>query len=217
MSVDQPWTWISTAVCAAGLLALLVAEARGSSLGKWLSKPLASLGFLSIGFSRLDHGDPVPTTMLVGLTLCLVGDVLLIPKDKRAFLAGIGAFMAGHLAYVLTFAARGVDADTLFAAALVVLALAGAVVGWLLPRMAASASKMRAPVLAYILVISAMLSMAVATWAWRRADALLAGAALFFLSDLLVARNRFVAPGFVNRLIGLPLYYTAQCLLAWTV
>jgi len=41
-----------------------------------------------------------------------------------------------------------------------------------------------------------------------------AGAVLFWLSDLAVARDRFVRPGFVNPLVGLPLYYAAQLLLA---
>lgn len=44
-----------------------------------------------------------------------------------------------------------------------------------------------------------------------------AGAALFYLSDLAVARHRFVAPGPENKLIGLPLYYAAQLILASTV
>jgi uncharacterized membrane protein YhhN len=43
------------------------------------------------------------------------------------------------------------------------------------------------------------------------------GAALFFASDLLVARDRFVRPGLANRLVGLPLYYAAQVLLALAV
>jgi uncharacterized membrane protein YhhN len=46
---------------------------------------------------------------------------------------------------------------------------------------------------------------------------ILIGALAFFLSDLSVARNRFVAPGFVNRLWGLPLYYAAQLLLASSI
>ena len=40
------------------------------------------------------------------------------------------------------------------------------------------------------------------------------GATAFFLSDIAVARNRFVAPGFTNRAWGLPLYYVGQVLLA---
>ena len=46
---------------------------------------------------------------------------------------------------------------------------------------------------------------------------LLLGAVLFLLSDLSVARDRFVAPGFVNRLWGLPFYYGGQVLLAASV
>jgi uncharacterized membrane protein YhhN len=40
---------------------------------------------------------------------------------------------------------------------------------------------------------------------------------LFVLSDLAVARNRFVERVFINRAVGLPLYFTAQLLLAASV
>ena len=45
----------------------------------------------------------------------------------------------------------------------------------------------------------------------------LAGAIAFYLSDLTVARDRFVTRGFENRIVGLPLYYTGQVLLALSV
>ena len=38
----------------------------------------------------------------------------------------------------------------------------------------------------------------------------------FYLSDLAVARDRFVSPGFANALWGLPLYYVAQLLFAYS-
>ena len=44
-----------------------------------------------------------------------------------------------------------------------------------------------------------------------------AGALAFVASDLFVARDRFVSPAFANRLLGLPLYYAAQMLLAATI
>jgi hypothetical protein len=40
---------------------------------------------------------------------------------------------------------------------------------------------------------------------------------LFYLSDLAVARQRFVHASFVNRAFGLPLYYAAQILIGLTV
>jgi uncharacterized membrane protein YhhN len=68
-------------------------------------------------------------------------------------------------------------------------------------------------VLAYITVITAMVALAAGS-VWLRASwTLAAGAVGFYLSDLSVARDRFVAPAFVNRAWGLPLYYAAQLLL----
>ena len=43
------------------------------------------------------------------------------------------------------------------------------------------------------------------------------GAASFYISDLFVARDRFLETGFSYRLIGLPLYYGGQFLLAFSI
>jgi hypothetical protein len=43
------------------------------------------------------------------------------------------------------------------------------------------------------------------------------GAASFYISDLFVARDRFLKMEFKNRLLGLPLYYFGQFLLAFSV
>jgi hypothetical protein len=46
---------------------------------------------------------------------------------------------------------------------------------------------------------------------------ILAGAVSFYISDLFVARDRFLKDAFFNRLVGLPLYYLGQFLLAFSV
>ena len=46
---------------------------------------------------------------------------------------------------------------------------------------------------------------------------MLTGALAFAISDLAVARERFVTPSFVNGAWGLPLYFAAQLTLAGTV
>ena len=43
------------------------------------------------------------------------------------------------------------------------------------------------------------------------------GALLFTASDIAVVRDRFVSKGFSNRLWGLPLYYAAQLIIAWSI
>jgi len=62
-----------------------------------------------------------------------------------------------------------------------------------------------------------MMAMAVATYAAHGSLVLMLGGLLFVLSDLAVARDRFVAPGFINRAWGLPTYFAAQLLLAASV
>lgn len=208
---------LATALCLAALVALLVAEKRGSALGKWLTKPVASLGFLAVAGLRQGDGALGDPLLLAGLTLCLLGDVLLIPKDRRAFLGGIGTFLAGHVVYAFVFARRGLSAEALWLAGPPLLAIALAVLRWLRASLEGEHRRFRGPVLAYVTVISAMVWLALGTWAQARADGLLPGALLFYVSDLFVARNRFVSPGFVNRLVGLPMYYAGQLLLAWTV
>lgn len=196
------------------LVLLLVAEQRGSALGKWLTKPVASLGFVWLGLQQGALHSGWGTTVLVGLCLCLVGDVLLIPKDKRAFLAGLIAFLGGHLAYAVAFVQRGVDLPAVGLAALGLTVAAAPVLRWLWPHLP---TRMRAPVVAYVVGISAMVATAIGTGAAAAHNGLVLGALLFYVSDLCVARNRFVAPGFANRLVGLPLYYAGNLLIALAV
>jgi len=100
----------------------------------------------------------------------------------------------------------------------VILPLAGigiAILGWLWPRIRGA---MRVAVPAYLLTVTGMLAAALLavlpSWSpWTLGT----GAALFFLSDALVARQRFVHPSPWNRVVGLPLYYGAQWLLVFTI
>jgi uncharacterized membrane protein YhhN len=81
---------------------------------------------------------------------------------------------------------------------------------------------MLAPVVVYILVITVMASGAWAVFDrsaspfWGRTFVFV-GAFLFYVSDVFVARNQYIKREFLNRLIGLPLYYAGQFLLAFSV
>src|SRR5207253_7635336 len=126
-------------------------------------------------------------------------------------LPGLGAFLVGHLLFAAAFVARGVSPPVAAVAAAAAAVAAVPVARWLLPHVKGG---MRAPVLAYMTAISAMVSLAAGSFAFRPAPLLLGGALAFYFSDLSVARDRFVQPGFVNRLWGIPLYYGAQLLFA---
>lgn len=157
--------------------------------------------------------------VLAGLVLGLAGDVLLALRGDKAFLAGLVSFLLGHVAYVAAFAMISPGAGWFTLAQPVVLVVSGAVFWWLRPHVGAD---MRLPVLAYVAVISAMVMGAWAVFTNlmlpdKARWAILLGSVAFYVSDVFVARDRFVRPGWINRLLGLPLYYTGQFLLALSV
>ena len=196
------------------VLALLLAERRQSRLLRWVTKPLASAGFLvaAVGAGALDGRYGM--TVLVALALCWLGDLLLIPESMVTFQLGLASFLAGHVCFAVAFVREGVDWRWAAGAAVVVCALAIVVGRWLLPHVE---RKMRPPVLAYIVVISCMVALAVGTVVAHGRPLILIAAITFFCSDLAVARDTFVKKEFVNRLWGLPVYYGACLLFAWSI
>lgn len=217
---------LATAVCALGCAVLLVAEVRGLARLRIASKLCASAAFVALGGIALDRGfDPAREAyaawIMGGLVLGAIGDAALLGRGKRAFLAGLGAFLLGHLAYVAGAAAL-VPITTwptrAGAIALVPVVAGGGALALLWPHL----GRLRRPVIAYVLAIVAMVVGAIAV---TRAHALhdpqrlrlLAGASLFFVSDLAVARDRFVAHALSNKLWGLPTYYAGQLLIAWSL
>lgn len=194
--------------------ALLVAEWRGSRLGIWIAKPLASTGFLGAALAAGALDTRYGLLILAGLVLSWLGDVFLIPKEDWAFRAGLGAFLLGHVAYLAGFLTLGPSLWVVVAAGAALALPVAAVLRWLGPHVPV---RLRAPVHAYVAVITAML-MGAAGAAFATGNlVLLAGAGAFYVSDLAVARQQFVEKTLRNKLWGLPLYYGGQLLLAWTV
>lgn len=208
-------SWIPVVVCAVAVSGLLMAERAGSRKGIWLFKPLAASAYVWLALSLGALRTPYGRWLLLGLVFCWWGDVLLIPKQsKRWFRAGILAFLAGHVTYVVAFLCRPGGWMGLGTGIVLAAALAWVVGSWLGPQLP---SGFRRLVAIYIAVICCML--VAAFWAadgsgvWRLA----LGASLFALSDISVARDRFVTKAFLNRAWGLPLYFAAQLILASTV
>lgn len=203
-----------TLVTLLALIGLLYAEHGDRSLLKWLFKPLASTGFLAVALAAGALDSRYGLGVLVALGLSWLGDVLLISPRKAPFLAGILSFLCGHMAYCVAFYGAGQSGTAAGGAALALLVPAVLVGRWLLPKVDAD---MQRPVVAYIGVITVMVALAVGTVVAGNSAWIAAGALAFYLSDISVAIDRFVRPAFVNRLWGLPLYYGAQLMLAWSV
>lgn len=207
-------------VTLAAVAALLVAEYARFRPGIWIAKPLASTGFVAVALAAgALEGDGgagrYGCWILAALVLSWWGDVFLIPRNRRRlFRAGILSFLLGHVAFAVAFASRGFDILAAGATAILLIAPVVFVLRWLRPHVSPD---MALPVYAYVVVISAMLISAAASVASAGQPTILLGALMFYGSDLAVARDRFVAPGFVNGAWGLPLYYAGQLVLAGTV
>ncbi len=172
----------------------------------FVAKPLASAGFVLIALSEGAVDSAYGRIILAGLVLGALGDVALM--FDRWFLAGLVLFAAGHVAYIFAFLTNG--SVTLASVAIgAALGLGSAL--WLLPRVD---SVMRVPVAVYIVVISVMVSVGIGP---DQPTFVRIGAPLFALSDLLVARERFIVSDARNRTWGLPMYYAAQVLIALSI
>lgn len=197
-------------LCAVGLAVCLLGEWRGRIVERGVGKLVASLAFVGAGVDAgLPEGVVGGAWLLAALVLSFVGDMVLLSNVRRWLLAGMIAFLLAHLAFIGFFLALGVAGGGVAAG----LAGMGALLVWVWPRLAPHTGSLKVPVALYMLAISGM----VAAAAGATADApgrrgLLAAAVLFALSDLFVARQRFVQAEPRNRFIGLPLYYAAQLL-----
>jgi uncharacterized membrane protein YhhN len=206
--------WAATALCACFVLMHLGAERQGQRLLAALSKIVASAAFLAVAWTLGAGRSTYGVTVLIALGLCAVGDALLLSRDDRAFLGGLVSFLGGHIALAVAFSSLGSARGWLPGALLCLAASTGAVLSWLLPHVE---RPMKAPVLAYCAAISVMVALAFGAFGAGARWTVPLGAGLFYLSDLAVARDRFVKPGFVNRAWGLPAYYASALLLAWSV
>jgi uncharacterized membrane protein YhhN len=203
---------------AAGLLAgLLYFEKQELFAPRLAVKSILSSLFISAAVVQSHPILPFYRLLLIGMIFCLAGDVLLALPGEKMFLYGLVCFLLGHLFYAgAFFHTAGFNRWTVFGLA-ICLSAGGGVFLWLRSHLGA----MKIPVISYILVISVMVAGAgslMAAGELKLSGRWLAfvGALNFYLSDVFVAHQRFLKTEFLNRLIGLPLYYSGQFLLAFS-
>lgn len=196
------------------IIALVWSDEREYRPGRYLFKPLAAVAFmwlaLALGASNSSYG----TWLLAGLALCLLGDLLLMPDNEHCFLAGLVAFLCGHLLYAVAFLQLPIKLLGLGLVVLPALALVLLAYRWLMPHVD---SNMKLPVALYILVITGMLLCSALTMGQPPALLIMTGAWGFAVSDLAVAQRQFISNAGHPRLWGTPLYFISQMLLAGSV
>jgi uncharacterized membrane protein YhhN len=208
---------IPVPIVAVTVVLLVRAEFRNALSSRYLLKPLSTL--LIIVVALLALSSPAANTaftlwVTAGLLLSLGGDVALMFESSRWFIAGLVFFLMAHIVYAIGFTLfNGFHSQDLISAA-ALLAAAVVVFAYLRPGL----GNMQVPVILYILVICFMVNRAISTFfgttfTGTQAWLLSVGAILFWLSDLVLAVNRFRHPFPANRL-SLFLYFGGQLLIA---
>jgi uncharacterized membrane protein YhhN len=181
--------WALLGVAAAVAAGDWFAVSRGSKGLEYVCKPAAVAALIGVALALTPAHADRRAWFVVALALSLVGDVFLMLR-RDFFVAGLGAFLLAHVAYVVGLRLHGGSWAALAWAAVVVGAAAVAVGRPVVGAVRRRQPDMVVPVSVYMAVISAMVASALATGVVLAA----LGAVLFELSDSLIAWNRFVRP-----------------------
>lgn len=178
---------------------------------EYLLKPL-TLVLLIAAAASADLGAAGPW-VVAALVFGLLGDIALLLADEateRPFLIGVGAFLVGHILYVVGFLRHGVRGIDLLAGLLIAAGLAGLTLAPVLRGAARAGGQQFATLVAvYAGLLALMTVFAVGTAAISTAI----GGVLFLVSDTMLARQRFVAPLARGPLIVIATYHLAQFLI----
>lgn len=223
-SSTRAWCWASNPAayfCAVTVTLLIVAAVL--AVGDWIAvqqrlfrieyvlKP-ATLAALVVTAAIADLGTPKPW-VVAALVFGLLGDIGLMLSDGQPdppFLAGLGAFLIGHVWYIVAFLHAGVQGLEIVSGLLIVTGIAGLALPSVLRGARRSAGRGFALIVAcYASVLAAMTVLGAGTGVVTVA----VGAVLFLISDTLIARERFVAPVLNGPLLIIVTYHLAQFLI----
>jgi len=177
-----------------------------------IAKMLASTAVIGLLTLTVDGWTSYAVLVALALAASWVGDLALSFDGRRAFVIGLVAFAGAHAAYIAAFTSRGsLDGRWMALSGAVMIAVGLVVLRWLAPHRPA---ELALPLAVYVVVIGVMVTTAFGTLGVDADPRIPIGAAVFAGSDILVARQQFVRPALMNRLVGLPAYFVAQILLA---
>jgi uncharacterized membrane protein YhhN len=179
-----------------------------------IAKLIASTAFVVAAAAAGARQSRYGRLVFAGLLLSWFGDAFLIGTAQRWFLLGLVSFLCAHVAYVTAFITLGVERRWTLSSAAVIVFIAALVLAWLAPYLPVG---LVWPVRIYTAVISLMVITAFGTLGAGASPLIVAGAVLFYISDLSVAAMRFTEPLFATYIFGLPLYYAGQLCLALSV
>jgi uncharacterized membrane protein YhhN len=192
----------------------LYALGKGSTFLFGFTKPIATLSLLLV--SGIPMHDRFGALIVVGLAFSALGDIALLSERTDAFLLGLILFLVAHLGYAAAFLGGGKTGLVVASAsALAGFAVVAAASTWVIAQLWPNIDRgLRMPALAYTVAISVMVGASylvlAGPWPERLGIAAVTGAVLFYLSDVVLAWNRFRSPVPRGDAFALGLYWAGQ-------
>ncbi|NVJ59977.1 MAG: lysoplasmalogenase [Gammaproteobacteria bacterium] len=152
--------------------------------------------------------------ILCGVSLGAFGDVAMLSKRKSASIVAMALFGIGHLAYLFAFSQLEINVTQSIICFGVLLIVFRQIYQWLSNDLSSS---LRIGVIGYSVVLLLVCAVALSTRINGYPALVGLAATLFMLSDFFVASYRFKRPKLSDKVIGLPLYYTAQLFYIYSI
>lgn len=200
------------------VFALLMAELRGQDIAQRIFKPAAGVGFLLLAVLSGALETLYGQLIMIALVFSVVGDTCLLKRGVGgAFMAGMTAFAAAHLAYILALAQWG------FSPIWLVWLIPAGGIGFASFYMMKTVipATLRQKTLLYSVIIAVMGAFAILASYHSGHGLFVIASGCFILSDIFVSRHRFKPVAIQKRLKGArnfaiitPFYFFAQALFA---
>lgn len=193
---------------AVGYLYVIWKNQRGL---KYLLKPLTMVFIILIAL--LHAQDAFGLWILIGLLFSVLGDIfLMLPKDR--FIQGLISFFFAHVSYILAFFTVGAHQEVSLPSTIFLIALAIGFYLLIATGVRRSGGKvMLVAVFFYITVITTMTLLGLASGS----PVLMAAVLFFYISDAILALNRFLYSFASSDYLIMTTYYSAQFLFAYSL
>lgn len=198
--------WLFAFYLASAVATCVLVEVLPGTIAYRLVKAMPLL--LLCGSRWSDRGESLTNLVGLGLVASLIGDIAI---DSN-FVAGLGAFLIGHIFYILALGAPHRKSMTWLAK--VPALFCGGSMYFILVHSGRAPEPLHIPVSIYLLVISVMFGRATARAVVETKDdasrIFLIGAVFFVISDSLIGIRRWVYPVPHASVAIMATYYTAQ-------
>lgn len=208
------WMMAGILITVSACTLLLLNSALDWEMSRRMFKMIAATGFLVAALGAGALLCPYGRVLFIGLILSWFGDLFLTFTGNIWFMAGLFAFLLGHVSYGIGYLSYSRDLQR-SGIALGALLFPGAII--LLWMWEEIPVQLKAAVVVYMVIISVMVALSLGTLGMPAGRLAVIGAVLFYASDIFVARGQFVTQDWMNSTIGLPLYFAGQLFLACSI